>query len=97
MNDNFFACIFTYVGIAACCIGVPLLIIFLGGVGIFAWIADNTLAVVGLGLIVIALIVFNRDRKKRRHLGTRRERAVDTLVAPSASGQVTLNRQTVWD
>ncbi len=47
MNDNFFAYIFTYVGIAACCIGVPLLIAFLGGVGMFAWIADNTLAVVG--------------------------------------------------
>ncbi|MEE8252376.1 MAG: hypothetical protein V3R17_00420 [Hyphomicrobium sp.] len=97
MNDNFFAYIFTYVGIAACCIGVPLLITFLGGAGIFAWIADNTLAVIGLGLIVIALIVCNRDRKKRRHLGARRERAVDTLVAPSASGQVTSNRQTVWD
>ncbi len=97
MNDNFFAYIFTYVGIAACCIGVPLLITFLGGAGIFAWIADNTLAVIGLGLIGIALILFNRDRKKRRHLGARRERAVDTLVAPSASGQVTLNRQTVWD
>ncbi len=97
MNDNFFAYIFTYVGIAACCIGVPLLITFLGGAGIFAWIADNTLAVIGLGLIGIALILFNRDRKKRRHLGARRERAVDTLVAPSASGQVTSNRQTVWD
>ena len=97
MNDNFFAYIFTYVGIAACCIGVPLLIAFLGGVGMFAWIADNTLAVIGLGLIGIALILFNRDRKKLRHLGARRERAVDTLVAPSASGQVTLNRQTVWD
>ncbi len=97
MNDNFFAYIFTYVGIAACCIGVPLLITFLGGAGIFAWIADNTVAVIGLGLIGIALILFNRDRKKRRHLGARRERAVDTLVAPSASGQVTSNRQTVWD
>ncbi len=97
MNDNFFAYIFTYVGIAACCIGVPLLITFLGGAGIFAWIADKTLAVIGLGLIGIALILFNRDRKKRRHLGARRERAVDTLVAPSASGQVTSNRQTVWD
>ena len=97
MNDNFFAYIFTYVGIAACCIGVPLLITFLGGAGIFAWIADNTLAVIGLGLIGIALILFNWDRKKRRHLGARRERAVDTLVAPSASGQVTSNRQTVWD
>ena len=103
MNDKFLAYFFSYVGIAACCIGVPLLIVFLGGLGIFAWIADNTLAVIGLGLIGIALILFNRDRKKRRRLGVWRERAVfepcgrrrlavDTAVAPSASGQVTSNR-----
>ncbi len=84
MKDNFFAYIFTYVGIAACCIGVPLLIVFLGGLGIFAWIADNTLAVIGLGLIGIALNLFNRDRKKRRRLGSRRKRAVENPVADAA-------------
>ncbi len=71
-------------GIAACCIGVPLLITFLGGVGIFVWIADNALAVVGLGLISIALILFNRDRKKQRRLGARRERAVESPAADAA-------------
>ncbi len=84
MNDKFPACFFRYVGIAACCIGVPLLIVFLGGLGIFAWIADNTLAVIGLGLIGIALILFNRDRKKRRRLGAWRERAVENPAADAA-------------
>ena len=84
MNDKFLAYFFSYVGIAACCIGVPLLIVFLGGLGIFAWIADNTLAVIGLGLIVVALILFNRGRKNPRRLGTRRERAVENPVADAA-------------
>ena len=84
MNDKFLAYFFTYVGMVACCIGVPLLIIFLGGVGIFAWIADNNWAVVGLGLIGIALILFNRDRKKQRRLDARRERAVENPAAGGA-------------
>ncbi len=84
MKDNIFAYIFTYVGIAACCIGVPLLITFLGGAGILAWIANNTLAVIALGLIGIALILFNRDRKKQRRLGAWRERAVENPAADTA-------------
>ncbi len=81
MNDKFFAYIFSYVGIAACCIGVPLLIVFLGGLGIFAWIAANALAVIGLGLIGIALILFIRDRSKRRRLGAGREWDVENPAA----------------
>jgi hypothetical protein len=84
MKDKFLAYFFSYVGIAACCIGVPLLIVFLGGLRIFAWIADNTLAVIGLGLIAIALILFIRDRSKRRRLGAGRERAVNKPVAEAA-------------
>jgi len=60
---------------------VPLLIVFLGGLGIFAWIAANPLAVIGLSLIGIAMILFNRDRKEQRRLGAGRERAVDKPVA----------------
>lgn len=81
MKENFVAYIFTYAGIAACCIGVPLLITFLGGAGIFAWIADNTLAVIGLSLFGIVLILFNRDRKKRRRLGAGREWDVENPAA----------------
>ncbi len=84
MNDKFFAYIFSYVGVAACCIGVPLLIVFFGGLGIFAWIAANPLAVIGLSLIGIAMILFNRDRSKRRRLGSRRERTVKNPVADAA-------------
>ncbi len=84
MNEKVWAYLFSFVGMAACCIGVPLLIVFLGGLGIFAWIADNTLAVIGLGLIGIALILFNRDRNKRRRLGTGRERAVEKPAADAA-------------
>ncbi len=81
MNDKLLAYIFSFVGMAACCIGVSLLIAFLGGVGLFAWIADNTLAVIGLGLIGIALILFIRDRQKRRRLGARRKPAVENPAA----------------
>ncbi len=84
MSDKFLAYFFSFVGISACCIGVPLLIIFLGGLGLFAWIANNTLGVVGRGLIGIVLILFNRDRKKQRRLGTRRERAAENPVANAA-------------
>ncbi len=81
MNEKVWAYLFSFVGMAACCIGVPLLIVFLGGVGLFAWIADNTLAVIGLGLIGITLILFNRDRRKRRRLGARRKPAVENAAA----------------
>ncbi len=81
MNEKVWAYLFSFVGVAACCIGVPLLIAFLGGVGLFAWITDNTLAVIGLGLIGITLILFNRDRRKRRRLGARREPAVENPAA----------------
>ncbi len=84
MNEKVWAYLFSFVGMAACCIGVLLLIAFLGGVGLFAWIADNTLAVIGLGLIGITLILFKRDRQKRRRLGARRERAVENPTAEAA-------------
>ncbi len=84
MSDKFLAYFFSFVGIAACCIGVPLLIIFLGGLGLFAWIANNALAVVGLGLIGIVLILFNRERKNRRRLGARRERAIENPAKEDA-------------
>ena len=92
MNDKFLAYFFSYVGIAACCIGVPLLIVVLGGLGIFAWIADNTLAVIGLGLIGIGLILFNRDRIERRRLGAGRERAVEKPAADTAWPSTALSR-----
>ena len=44
MNDKFLGWVLGTVIMAACCIGVPLLIVFLIGTGVFAWFADNGLA-----------------------------------------------------
>ena len=93
MNDKALAYLFSFVGIAVCCIGVPLLIVYVSGVGLFAWFADNTLAVIGLGLIGIALILFNRDRKNRRRLGARRARAVENPAEEDAWQSAPRRRQ----
>jgi hypothetical protein len=84
MNDKLLAHIFGFVAVAACCIGVPALIIFLGGLGLFAWFASNSLALFALALIVAAGYLLHRDRRKRRRLGARRERAVEYPPADAA-------------
>ena len=77
MNEKLVAYIVSFVVIAACCLGVPLLIIFLGGLGLFAWFANNSLALFALALIVAAGYVLHRDRKKRRQFRAGRERTVN--------------------
>ena len=52
-------------------------------VSLATWFA-SLLAVVGLGLIGIVLILFNRERKNRRRLGARRERAVENPAEEDA-------------
>ncbi len=48
---------------AGCCIGVPLLMGFLGGVGLFAWLSDNTLVLIAAIPIAAAGYLFVRDRQ----------------------------------
>ncbi len=86
MNDKLPGWLIGSVFMAACCIGVPLLLAFLSGVGLFAWFADNTFGVIALVLIAGAIALFRKERKKRRHLGTRAqavERAVTDNALPS--------------
>ena len=72
MHDKFLGWVVGTAAMAACCIGIPFLFAFLTGVGVFAWFADNSLTVLVLVLFVVAMAMFGRDRKKRRHLGTGR-------------------------
>ncbi len=81
MNDKILGWAFGTAAMAACCIGLPLFIVFLTGTGVFAWFAGNALWVFALVLIVAAIALFRRDRKKRRHLETGRAQAVEHSVA----------------
>ena len=92
MNDKFLGWAFGTAAMAACCIGVPLLVGFLIGTGVFAWFAGNALWVFALVLIVAAIALFRRDRKKRRHLETRRAQAVEHSVANKAWSSVPRRR-----
>jgi len=76
MNERLVAHLVSIVFMAGCCIGLPLLIGFLGGLGLFAWFADNGLALSTLALIVVAGYLLHRDRRKRRQARARREAAI---------------------
>ena len=66
MNDKFLGWVFGTVIMAACCLGVPLFLWFLGSAGVFAWLGNNSLAVVGLIIIAAIFYLLHRDPKKRR-------------------------------
>ncbi len=77
MNDKFLGWVFGTVAMAACCIGLPFLFVFLTGVGVFAWFADNALTAIVLIVFVAVVAMYGRDRKRRRHLGTGPSQAVE--------------------
>ena len=81
MNDKVLAYILGTAAMAACCIGVPLLLVFLSSVGFFAWFADNSIGVLALVTIVAGIVLFRRDQKKRRHPARRRAQAVERSAA----------------
>ncbi len=89
MNEKLVAHMVSFVFMAGCCIGVPLLIGFLGGFGLFAWFADNGLALFTLALIAAAGCLLHRDRRKRRQAHARRKEAIGyssaNEIQPSAS------------
>ncbi len=82
MNGKPLAYIIGLPVMVACCIGAPLLMGSLVGVGLFAWLADNTFAVIAVGMVAAAVVyVLHRDRRKRRHLGALQEQAVVNTAA----------------
>ena len=83
MNEKLVAYIVSFVVMAACCFGVPALLFFLSGLGLFAWFADNSIA---LALIGAAGYLLHRDRRKRRQALGRRERAVAFAPLALAEG-----------
>ena len=85
MNDKPIAYILAFAGMAACCVGVPLLVGFLLGAGVFAWLADNSLAVIAPVLIAaaVALLVY-RDRKRRRQPGAEPRRVAGRPASDDA-------------
>ncbi len=66
MEDKPIAFVVGVVIMAGCCIGVPLLIGVLGGVGLFAWLSGNTVLVIAAIPLAAAGVLFARDRKRRR-------------------------------
>ena len=77
MYDKFIGSIVALPVMVACCVGVPLLVGWITGAGLFAWFADNAFAAIGLFSIAAVVYLVHRDRKRRRHLGAQRERAVE--------------------
>ena len=88
MNEKFLAYFFTFVGVSACCIGVPFLIVFLGGLGLFTWIANNTVALFALALIAAVGYLLHSDRKKRRQFRAGHERAVNPSSVDEAQPSI---------
>ena len=82
MNGKPLAFIIGLPVMVGCCIGAPLLVGWLIGVGVFAWLADNTFAVIAVGMVAAAVVfLLWRNRKERRHVGARQEQAVERPAA----------------
>lgn len=67
MNDKFLGWVFGSLAMAACCIGLPLLVGILVGTGVFAWIADNGLAIIAVIAVVAAIALWRREQINQRH------------------------------
>ncbi len=87
MNDKFLAWGVGTVIMAACCVGVPLLVGFMIGTGLFAWLANSSFAMVAVVVAAAAVYLIRRDRKRRPRLESRRERAVERPAAGDAPGR----------
>ena len=94
MNDKPLAFVIALPAMVACCLGLPLLVAWITGVGLFAWLAENTFAVVAAGLIAGGVgYLLHRDRKKRRHLRARREPAVEHPISGDAQPSTPLEQR----
>ena len=77
MNDKVLAHIVAFIAFAACCVGVPLLLVFLSGSALFAWLGDAPLwliLVVVFGVAIYALLRRTRKRAAARGGGPARDR-----------------------
>ncbi len=89
MNDKFLAWVVGTVIMAACCVGLPLLVAFVIGTGLFAWLANSSFAMVAVVLAAAAVYLIRRDLKRRPRLESRRERAVEQPPADDAPSRRT--------
>ena len=87
MNDKFLAWGLGTAIMAACCLGLPLLVGFVIATGLFAWLAENSFAVVAVMLVPIAVYLLRRDRKQPPRLESRQQRAVEQPPADDAPGR----------
>ncbi len=97
MNDKFLGWAFGTAAMAACCIGLPFLFVFLTGIGVFAWFADNALTAIVLVLFVAVMAMYGRDRKKRSHLGTGPAHSVEQPLADEDWTSVPVRREQIPD
>lgn len=70
MSDKPIAMISAFVLMAACCLGVPLLLMFLSGAAVTAWVLNDGVAWLALAAFVAAVLMLYR--RSRRRAGPRR-------------------------
>lgn len=73
MSDKPIAMISAFVLMAACCLGVPLLLMFLSGAAVTAWVLNDGVAWLALAAFVAAVLMLYR--RSRRRAGPRRRPA----------------------
>jgi len=94
MNGKPLAFIIGLPVMVGCCIGAPLFVGWLVGVGLFAWLADNTFAVIAVGMVAAAVVfVLRRHRKERRYVGARQGQAVERPAADAPNPSVLARRR----
>ncbi len=70
MIDKPIAMISAFVLMAACCLGIPLLLMVLSGAAVTAWMLNDGVAWLALAAFVVAILMLYR--RSRRRAGRRR-------------------------
>ncbi len=82
MSDKPIAMISAFVLMAACCLGVPLLLMFLSGAAVTAWVLNDGVAWLALAAVVAAALMLYR--RSRRRAGPRPKTAPAGPAGPTA-------------
>ena len=72
MLDKGFGGILIVLGMGACCIGLPLLVVVISSGSLVAWLSDN--APIGILVIfggIIALLLIRQSKRRARDIGNR--------------------------